>query len=78
MHYPNLSREKTILTSTGGGTKMVFIRNVNSRVRLVRYLVNGTGNIISARGIGNCFNFRNISITADLPADHDHFTDIPL
>ena len=39
------------------------VRNVDFLVRLVRYLANETGNIISARGIGNFLKSQNISIS---------------
>jgi predicted AAA+ superfamily ATPase len=39
------------------------VRNVDFLVRLVRYMANETGNIISARGIGNFLKSQNISIS---------------
>ncbi|MCL4483112.1 MAG: hypothetical protein M1445_11000 [Bacteroidetes bacterium] len=44
------------------------VRNVDFLVRLIKYLANETGNLISARGIGNSLKSQNIpiSITAIL------------
>jgi len=39
------------------------VRNVDFLVRLIKYLANETGNIISARGIGNFLKSQNISIS---------------
>lgn len=39
------------------------VRNVDFLVRLIKYLSNETGNIISARGIGNFLKSQNISIS---------------
>jgi predicted AAA+ superfamily ATPase len=39
------------------------VRNVDFLVRLVKYLANETGNLISARGIGNFLKSQNISIS---------------
>jgi len=39
------------------------VRNVDFLVRLIRYLANETGNLISARGIGNFLKSQNISIS---------------
>ncbi len=39
------------------------VRNVDFLVRLIRYLANETGNLISARGIGNYLKSQNISIS---------------
>lgn len=41
------------------------IRNVDFLVRLVRYLSNETGNIISARSISNFFKSQNVSISVN-------------
>jgi predicted AAA+ superfamily ATPase len=39
------------------------VRNVDFLVRLIKYLANETGNLISARGIGNFLKSQNISIS---------------
>lgn len=39
------------------------VRNVDFLVRLVKYLANETGNLISARGIGNFLKSQNVSIS---------------
>ncbi|HEY5511801.1 MAG TPA: ATP-binding protein [Prolixibacteraceae bacterium] len=39
------------------------VRNVDFLVRLIRYLADETGNLISARGIGNFLKSQNISIS---------------
>ncbi len=39
------------------------VRNVDFLVRLIRFLANETGNLISARGIGNFLKSQNISIS---------------
>jgi predicted AAA+ superfamily ATPase len=39
------------------------VRNVEFLVRLIKYLANETGNLISARGIGNFLKSQNISIS---------------
>ena len=39
------------------------VRNVDFLVRLIKYLANETGNLISARGIGNFLKSQNVSIS---------------
>lgn len=49
------------------------VRNVDFLVRLIKYLANETGNIISARGIGNFLKSQNISISITAILNYLHY-----